>query len=96
MAMTVREKRVFRTALANEKHANVIIGVIDGGSATALADAVEKTIKNAIGNDRVGANIVTALETGSAVSAAGRLAFRKMIGDRNIADDIITQIDALT
>lgn len=96
MAMSVREKRVFRTALANEKHANVIIGVIDGGSATALTDAVEKTLKNAIGNDKAGANVVTALETATAVSASARLAFRKMIGERKIADDIITQIDALT
>ena len=96
MAMTAAEKRAFRTALGSKKHADIIIAIIDSGSATAVADATEKALAVAMGNKSLSANVITALETGSALSAAAKTSLANVIGKKRLADSIITQIDAIT
>lgn len=96
MAMTARETRAFRRAIGSRKHANIVIAIIDSGSATAVADETEKVLKIALGNPSLGANLVAALETGSAVSAETRRALANAIGRQSLADSITTQINAIT
>lgn len=96
MAMTVREKRALRRAFASRKHADIIADIIDGGSATAVADETEKVIRLALGNYNLGTSFIAALEGGTSLSAETARAFANIVGRQSFADSLITQINAIT
>ena len=96
MAMTAMQKRVFRQALASKKYADILIAIIDGGSATALSQKTEQVLAIALADGPTATNVIAAFEGGSALSAGAIRRLRKIIGRKSIADAIVTQINAIT
>ncbi len=96
MAMTANEKRALRQALASKKYADILIAIIDSGSATALSQKTERVLEIAMADGPTATNMIAAFEGGTALSAGAIRRFRKIIGRKSLADTIVTQINAIT
>lgn len=97
MALTVQERITLRRAIGDYGAAEEIYGVINGGSATALSARTSEALRNALGEDRLMANIESALESGSAtISDLGVEACRRLMGDRTMGDNLVTELEAIS
>jgi hypothetical protein len=93
MALSATDKRKLRRAIPGRRINAKLIAVIDSGSATALAQVIERGVWTAFGRKIKSQAFITNIETGTAMSTAskrrlGRLIGRYAPGVANIATDV--------
>lgn len=95
MALQDIERITLRRAIGDYGAAEEIFAVIDGGVQATLSARTSKALQNALGEYRVLASVEAALEAASAVDALGKEACRRMMGSRNMGNNLVTELNAI-
>lgn len=96
MALTVQDKKVFRQMIASRPHSSALITIIDSGSSGAISKSVKDAIGIAIPNSVAAASVVSAIESGSALSEKAKRMIHRAAGSKFHGDNICTEINALS
>lgn len=96
MALTVQDKKVFRQMFPKRSYSTEMLTIIDSGTAGAISVGAERLVGVAIPNRVAAANVVAAIEGGTALSEKAARMIRRAAGSKLHGTNIVTEINALS